>query len=318
MIRRAKLQGYSINGYLNAILRRSGKTILVEGDSDRIVLSKLKHDLVNPEFEPAIDCIKLLANEPCLSTLGNKAKILKIIEAANGLRKADDILNKLSALVDREWDHINEDAFDRNELNNPPHQQSLFFTHGHSIENYSFHYEFIKDFMALQYSEVLPQSFFQTLAVRFSAVVCFAYAYSHVLRNLNVISKSDGLLSYDDLSWVNESYQISENFINKAISRTITIRPEDLAEINSIASNSANITAFSDLYRLLSHGHLGSEAIWCCVANLIASSIACPQTAKEVERGHRDSKLRFASDFISRKLTPPQRLPLDNLIGWLA
>jgi len=312
------VQGYSLNGYLNAILRRSGKTILVEGDSDRIVLSKLKHELVKPEFEPAIDCIKLISNEPSLSTLGNKAKILKIIEAANELTKAEDILNKLSALVDREWDYVNQDAFDRNELNSPPHQQSLFFTHGHSIENYSFHYEFIKDFMVLQYSEVLPQSFFQTLAIRFGAVVCFAYAYSHTLRNLNVISRSEGLLAYDDLNWVDESYQLNESFINKASLRTINIGLEELAEINSIASNKENITLFGDLYRLLSHGHLGSEAIWCCVANLIFSSISCPRTAKEVERGHRDSKLRFASDFISRKLTPPQRSPLDNLIGWLA
>ena len=37
-----KMQGYSIAGYLNAVMRRSAKTILVEGVTDKSVLQRQK------------------------------------------------------------------------------------------------------------------------------------------------------------------------------------------------------------------------------------------------------------------------------------
>ena len=146
---------YSLNGFLNAALRRSSKTVLVEGPSDKHILHKIELErFPNKAGGSTIDHAGIL-DDPLLAGLGNKSRVLTVQAHANTLATSvPKSSSVLATLIDREWDGLSFTAFVPQPGWLAPAQESnCFTTLGHSIENYHFNSECAHEFLKYAFPE---------------------------------------------------------------------------------------------------------------------------------------------------------------------
>jgi len=294
----------SLNSYLLAIKLRSAKTVLVEGVSDKKVLSRifLEHHIAesnNPNF--VIDDASIVNDNTHMPSFGNKQKVIAIGSSPN---------EKLTFLADREWD----DWIFSPELKEEPQQNSHsgFFTRGHSIENYWFLEGALSEFLKNIYSEHLNVNYFSELSARFLKFAEFSAAYSLAVKDANVITKTNGLLKSSHITWTGSEYELNQSILSCLQSRQINI------DIYSLFIEKYNLIkgAALDTLQWLSHGHLGEEALRCCAANLAIAHGVNNATIEAIERGYKFDKLCFDATYISQ--LPINTIePIDKIISWI-
>ena len=127
---------YSLKGYLKKIQMACTKILLVEGEEDRIAINSLlyEYSLKNESKHNVVIDLSEIVSDDKLYALGEREKIEKIYDVASvGLSST----NKFYVFVDREYRN-----FDTNTIsdNLPTHfiEGNLFWTRGHSIQNYFF------------------------------------------------------------------------------------------------------------------------------------------------------------------------------------
>jgi hypothetical protein len=182
---------YSLNGFLNATLRRSSKTVLVEGPSDKHALHRIELEkFPSNAGSSAIDHAGML-DDPLVSGLGNKAKVLAVqAHAVNLAATTPKISNVLATLVDREWDGITFLNCVPNPTWSPPTQSNNnFVTTGHSLENYHFDSECVIDFLKYTFPEHTSTQLIARINGHFSAVLVFATMFSLHARNSGCIGR---------------------------------------------------------------------------------------------------------------------------------
>lgn len=64
-----------------------------------------------------------------------------------------------------------------------------------------------------------------------------------------------------------------------------------------------------------SHGHLGGEAIWTCIAKILDLSGVSVEICEQIERGMQNDKFKHGADVIAAG--PHERRPLEWLARWL-
>jgi len=313
------MQGYSIAGYLNAVLRRSEKTMLVEGVTDKSVLMRLKNErcsTVGTDLPGVIDVAGLLTDD-VLKGLGMKA-VVKVVQdrLAQSPRMLAAAGDKFGTLTDREWDGLTVDM----ELESPwfaPDQGSPnFVTIGHSVENYFFRLAPIDAFLRQFFSDHLSQNFFNDLAERFRAIIGFAVVYSLAIRHIGAIGRADRLISHEMIEWHKGSY-LSTARLNIALSnRGVVAAQNPYLLINYGVWKYAERYTAPEPWHWLCHGHLGEQAIWACVASLASEQGISPDVATQIERGLIDVRFRHCVDYLCRD-ADQTNTPLDSAIDWL-
>lgn len=294
----------SLNSYLLAIKLRSAKTVLVEGPSDKKVLSRifLEHHIAennNPNF--VIDDASIVNDSTHMPSFGNKQKVIAIGSSQN---------EKLTFLADREWDNWTFSPKPKEER-----QQNIyngFFTRGHSIENYWFLEGALSDFLKNIYSEHLSVNYFSELSARFVKFAEFSAAYSLTVKDANIITRSNGLLKSSHITWSGSEYELNQSILSCLQSRQINIDLKNLfIEKYNLIKGSA-----LDTLQWLSHGHLGEEALRCCAANLATAHGVNSVIIEAIERGYKFDKLCFDATYISQ--LPINSIdPIDKIITWI-
>jgi hypothetical protein len=305
------MSGYSIEGYGVALALRSAKTILVEGPSDKRVLTRLilQHDLrKGRKSRFVIDEVALVSNDTKLTSKGSKEKV-EIVAT-----KLEKLSSKLNWLVDREWEGIDLEA---DPMNFPPEEPLVWGrrTKGHSIENYWFRDKFLCDYLKMFFGEDLDADYFVNLSARFESIVRIAAAYSFASKRLGTLSRSIGLVKAAHLHWTGNQY-----VADASLSRSLHGRgcSEDLAgAVNAELERKSIQGASVAVLQWLCHGHLGEEMIRACAANLAAASGCTPGTVEAIERGARAEKIAHDADRLA-ELGMEHAEPLGDLISWLA
>src|SRR5690242_4673856 len=126
------MSSYSPIGYVNAVSIRNTRTLLVEGRTDKSVVVRLMIELRNQKLLNAdnlvIDTADDIQNVPG-ARLGNREKVEYIHAQIAGFQR-------FAGLVDREFRDFDLAV----PADHAPHHrvvpQNLFWTRGHSIENY--------------------------------------------------------------------------------------------------------------------------------------------------------------------------------------
>ena len=170
---------YSVNGYINATLRRSSKTLLVEGITDKIALHRLALErFPTSDTTITIDHAGML-DDPLVSGMGNKAKVLHIRATADALQTSTPKLQSvLASLIDREWDDLSFNGLDLDKPWSPPVQgENLFVTHGHSIENYNFDVECVSEYLKFAFPLNTSPALLGLLKDRFCSMLALAAAF---------------------------------------------------------------------------------------------------------------------------------------------
>ncbi|ELX09959.1 hypothetical protein Jab_2c20430 [Janthinobacterium sp. HH01] len=314
------MQNYSLNGYLNAVLRRTGKTLLVEGVTDQSVMTRLKRDRsAQLGFEPvgSID-VSALIQDVKTQGVGKKEIIRLAISEIDSLPAhiAQKIKPKLGVLYDREWDGLSVEMQLVAPWAPPEQDAPYFVTTGHSVENYFFKIDVIEAYLRQHFYSHLDQNFFNTLRYRFNYIIALAATYSLGVRHVSAITRSSGLIGNQHVCWDGNRYIVREAMCAELISRGAVLPDDFLRLINSNIDVYLTTHITAEPGRWICHGHLGEEAIWACISNLTAEFGMNAELIRGVERGYKEVRLNHAIDHLSRA-PGNESAPLDSAIDWL-
>lgn len=295
-----------LSSYKLAVKLRSRKTILVEGVSDKTVLSRFilgkNHlDAVNSAF--IIDDVSIIGPDEQFSGLGNRQKLL--VTASRVVQP-----NKIKYFADREWDNIDLSAVSLNCFSQS--SQTVLLTKGHSIENYWFDKGAIVSFLIQTHAENINDGYLSEVSKRFNEFLRFSASYSIAAKDSQAITKCGGLIGAGDVVWTGARYEATEDLNLKCRQRRIESNIVQLMQ-----NNRAQIDAIQPaLLQWICHGHLGEEAIRACAANLAKEYGIGDNTVSSIERGHQKEKLNHDAAYIAG--CENSRIhPLDEILTWV-
>lgn len=315
-------RSYSLNGYLNAVLRRSSstRTLLVEGPTDKCVVHRLAAEQpAAPDATHLIDHAAMIKDDG-LTGLGAKAKVVRVRAVANEWAEHfPKLSSKLACLTDREWDGIElnspETLGDKWSL--PAQAENHFITIGHSIENYHFKPDCIVDYLKFAFAEHLTQQLADSIARTFSGVVALAGAVSFAVQEVGCITRIQGLIRADHIRTDGSRFYLSQPFADAAAVREIAASDELLRKINAaVDSDWAQLSTSPHAHWLL-HGHVGGEVIWACIAAQARESGCEGDVVDGIARGNQAERRRFWADWLATHHDEDSRRPLDQVAMWL-
>ena len=308
---------YSINGYLNAIVQRSNKTILVEGPTDKRMLLRLavmKKPLSTPVY---IDHAAMI-DDGQLSGLGNKSRIQYIQSAAGALTPAASIqvTEKLATLLDREWDGIHFDNCCPSPWTAPVQDTGRYITVGHSIENYCFDMDLVLQYLQHSFPEHYNEPFAEVINARWLGLLMLVAITSQVAHAHNVISKCNGIFRFEHLNFSGERCYMDASFEQVCANRKMACPDTILREINEgIDAAWARLSVVPYL-KWLPHGHIGNELLWIALGKIALSVGVNTAVAGEIAFGRRDEFGRFQASWLCGR-PPEDRVPLDDSVDWI-
>ena len=309
---------YSINGYLNAALRRSGRTMLVEGPSDKALLHRLIANRL-PNFNSAavIDHAGII-DDPILSGLGNKARVVHIKNSAQNLSATTEkITSKFGTLTDREWDGLTIKSYAPDPEWHPPMQmENNFITLGHSIENYNFDIDYIKEYLKFSFPENISDNLLIALNNHFNAILVFASVLSFKLKDESILSRGTGLISPNHLKLENGHIYLLQGFEQACTARQINCARTIVQDVNSGIDLAWNKLHACEATKWLPHGHVGSDAIWVGVAHIAGLNGFPQDLLSELARGNKKHRELFQAQWLSHEQIE-KRAPLDASLDWL-
>ena len=294
-----------ISSYRLAIKIRSHKTVLVEGVSDKSIishflLSRNYHD--NHQSDYFIDDASIVKSDDTLCGMGNKSKALAIISAINN--------PKLSGVIDREWDNI--DLSDLNEEQFIQNISNVYLTKGHSIENYWFDADASVNFLIKAFPTTINQNYMQTISRIFPVILRFAAAYSLTAKDASIITRSSELITHSDISWSNGNFALQESFNTKLDERGVSYNFSADCNNRYLQLTASNQT----LLKWVCHGHLGEDAIRSCLAAVALTVGIDHATVIDIERGKKNEKLSHDSEYVcSQDLHCLDQL--DKILEWV-
>lgn len=309
---------YSVAGFLNAALRRSGKTILVEGPTDKALLHRIELEN-HPEKagRAAIDHVGIVA-DPIVGGLGNRAKVIVIQSQAHALaQQAPRILDVLGTLIDREWDGVSFVGHVPVPAWQPPAQgASKFVTQGHSIENYHFDVECVIEYLKYSFAEHVTKALIDEVRSKFSALIVCATVLSLRVRDDSCIGRATGLIGHGHISSSGPRVYLDPSFSQACATRQIASAASIVADVNKAIDAAWQGLDGQDFARWLPHGHIGGETLWSGVAKIALLHGVPGAVADCIARGYQQERERFKSQWLS-KAPPAQRFPLDATVQWL-
>lgn len=311
-------RAYSLSGYLNAVLRRSSPTLLVEGATDKAVLHRLLAEYSRRANRFVIDDSALFDDE-ALRGLGAKAKILRVQgEVALLSERFPRLSAALAFLVDREWEGLDLDPVSLDETWYPPAQAPLFFTTlGHSIENYHFHPDCFIQYLKFGFAEHFSAELEQQVHLYFGRAVALAGATSLVTRNKQYITRLCGVISFDHVELrENGRFYLSTALLDSLRSRAVADPADFIEEVNSAVDlHWADLAALTHS-RWILHGHLGADVLWACISFIALRSGVPADCAEQISRGHQLERRRCWLTWLTT-VAPENRFPLDLAVNWL-
>lgn len=309
---------YSLNGFLNAALRRSSKTVLVEGPTDKHALHRLELEkFPNNAGGSAIDHAGMI-DDPALAGLGNKAKVLAIQARADALALAlPKISLVLATLTDREWDGLTFVSYSPQPHWQPPGQQAnRFVTTGHSLENYHFHVECAIEFLKYTFPEHISAALLTEVQRCFSAILVFATVLSLKIRDDSFISRCAGLVAPSHIEIRNDRVYLDVSFGAACATRNVPSSASIVADTNAAIDVAWAHLADKDFTQWLPHGHIGEDILWSAIAKVALLAGLPVKVTGEIAHGHRKERERFKAQWLS-KASPLRRSPLDSAVDWL-
>lgn len=293
----------SVTSYLLAVQLRSKKTLLVEGTTDKKILS---HFILKKNFTqnaPSDYCIDdaSLVDDKTLGPIGAKQKILKIAAKLNS--------NKFRCLIDREWDDL-----DPISLQYVPTGRSdnTYMTKGHSIENYWFTSESFIQFLIHTHPTLISQHYLQDISKNYTSILRFSAAYSLACRDFGILNRADEMIGYENLECTNGQFEAKTCIDQKIKDRGL---PCDLArKVGDYLELTDHLE--EEMLQWICHGHLGEQAIRACLGQLALQAGYDHSTIESITHGFKAEKSRLDADHVT---TLPDEIcyPFPAVLDWI-
>lgn len=291
----------SPEGYVIGLMARSARTVLVEGRHDKWLVDRIVSEL---------DGAGRLGSQPIV------VDSTELVRCPTGARCAVEEVHALvhrlnrpfAALVDREFrdftlaPDVVDDVACHKVVNG-----TLFWTRGHSAENYFFTSAVVMGFLQLKFPHCVNQALLVRIESAFEGVLNWAAALSVAALQEELISRLDGAIASDD--WVlAASGTVALSY--DAVAHRLTSRGVDGERFKKFCATADRIKVALDavpgnsIARWLAHGHIGSQVIWTSVGRLVADGGAAIDDVRQVATGFQDLKRRFAIDHWVRNHVP--------------
>lgn len=307
----------SIGAYKIALMTRSARTILVEGDTDVAVIKRLilERDLV-AEFaggRPVIDGVGFVKDD-VLSGLGNRCRVLAIAQ------EIPDSIKSFMAFVDREWSDYDFQANSNTQfLDNYSSDRNVWITKGHSIENYFFDPNYYRDYFLRNFGDKLLPGFFDRVPDVLEQALNLAFAFSAAAREAELIERCSGIISRTALL-LSADGKISLNV--EAIERLLAARQVTQEKLTVFKQECVRVLSMTTaeifdrpVARWLAHGHLGDSVVWACFALVAVGFGVDEESVDQIQSGRRREKLADGAHFIAQR-EDCEKAPLEDLISW--
>ena len=298
------MSGYSsISSYLLAVKLRSSKTLLVEGASDKKVLS---HFLLKKNYVDKVDssyCIDdaSLIDDKSLGPIGAKDKIKTIASKLS--------TENFRCFIDREWDGFDNHSMEYSDITA---SDNTFLTKGHSIENYWFTSQSFVDFVLHTHPTEVSTQYLERIEKCHIAMLQFAAAYSLACRDLSIVARANEMISRENITLIGEYFHAAPCINVKIANRG---KPCNLADsINELVKTTASYHVSK--LQWICHGHLGEQAIRSCIGKLAEAEGYNSQVIDSIEFGFKLEKLKLDSDHVT-SLPDCVSTPLHQVLEWV-
>lgn len=263
---------YSPESYISTLRFRQGRTILVEGRWDRLLILSLIHCLqghgVTQVRDIEVDTAEVLQSVGMAS--GNREKV----EYYHDLAFSQNL--RLAAMVDREYRDFGfcprvEDMSNTHRVI----EGSLFWTRGHSIENYFIEIRNVINILATQFLSELPPDYDMALARYFVQIVYSTSIVTLAARHAGLLKRFEGI-STPQFWIIDESGDIRIQI--SIIESLLRDRGIDDSALQMFKSGfdcyyESVPSSLPALHRWVAHGHIGMQMIWAGVAKVIEIGI---------------------------------------------
>lgn len=265
----------SAKEYRNLVKMDNKKHLLVEGATDVVFFSVLFDEFLGDEWREEHD-IELDNAETLISLDGhiraNREKIEEICKISSEA--------KLLGFVDREFRKFITEANLVDELKSHYQENNLFWSRGHSVENYYFEAEILR----YAFQDICGEEF-QKANILFrkniKSYMQIACALGLVSLKFNYVSRARIIASF---GWniISSSGDLDIEAWKLALSRYSGLSDEDTEEITNFYQEMLSLTkqAESDIVRWLCHGHLGFDFLWHAFSSCIYEACDGDETAR--------------------------------------
>lgn len=293
----SRLQHPDSTSYLAALRFRGGKTIIVEGPTDKRALARALHEFERERRvvrgDVVVDSVDTVGGFP--PGLGNRERV----EALHTTARAAGL--ETFAFTDREFRGFIANVAEFRDDIHAHHQPSsqCVWTRGHSIENYFFELEYVQDFLRYRFCDRLSSDMIDSLRPYWSQIVSQAAAYTVAARDMNALNRMSDALVVD--SWALPTPGTIELVPSKVEDAALRrgLAAAEAAQLIALFQQlvgAARACCDAECCRWVAHGHLGDEAIWVAVGRVLLDKGADPGTVNDIAHGRGDEKAYYRAD----------------------
>ena len=307
---------YSPSAYVAIALMRTRRTLLVEGVNDQRFMYRLLVEINGgscaPKADLLIDSAEMIRD--CPGIFSNREKV----EYIHSLVSDHD---KLGAWVDREFRLFVVDRCIQDELS--AHNvlyNSLFWTRGHSVENYFFDTSIVLRYLEQLYPEHLPANYKQSIESVMDDLTRYAASLSLAAKELNLISRVSALFSTEHWTIVpGMKISINEDILKQSVcQRGVEEKQAGLYIERFRKFHEISGCTQMEPCRWIAHGHIGSSVIWSGVAATLAHcGMKERSLVGKISQGDWEHKHRLGADIWSKATATGTATSPLQLVEWM-
>jgi hypothetical protein len=315
---------YSLQGYLALLEMRSNRTLLLEGKTDAVIVGRVIHEIANESVPDAVvdtaDMIRLNAEEysRIVDLQNNDVGSRELVELVHS--KSNFVSAKFACLVDREFRGFNLTPSLVDSI--PKHNivdLNMFWTRGHSIENYFLSELYLMAFLRFQFAERISKETLNRLQTSLPSILTDTAAITLTIYNFALLSKSNGISTHTHWDVPNHSSaSISlTRLVNDLKKRHVENVDYSLFEncFNEFRS-CLKLRQNNELARWITHGHLGLDFVWSGIARILEDEGWDNKHVMDVSKGYAENKLRKASEIWAKEILDGRAETPTALWSW--
>lgn len=310
---------YSAETYHSAVLMRGKRTFLVEGQKDKGVVAKLIIALKACKAMVGDNVVVDTAQDFSGLSGGNRERVETIHAKLGGSVK-------FAALVDREFRNFDlQNANDKTPLH-VEIPKNLFWTRGHSIENYFSDPEYVIACLEQHYPEHLPAEYPRIIENAFPSMLHSSASITLALEPNNLLAEpKDRIVRVSSVKQLELWNALADGSIG--INRTAfvtTLTRLGFSQANADAlvqrqeAHLANLQQKDlDISKWICHGHLADSYLWSALGALLQHHGMESKHATQIAWHNRQAQGRTSTDFWSAACVARRCERPEGMISWL-
>ncbi|MCC5811808.1 MAG: DUF4435 domain-containing protein [Ectothiorhodospiraceae bacterium] len=297
---------YSVEGYLSSVIFHKKTPLLVEGEDDIDVMHTLFNSAIkskNENEKPQIDSAQIIRDKNL--PVGNRKKVEAVY------KKAREEGVPIIAWVDREFrrfDISQDTVSDR--LRRHYRNEALFWSRGHSIENYFFEPGYFVRFISYRFPRLASHELENEIFSHFHIAIQTAAIISICARQKRLLDRISGLLGHEEWIKIDEKWTLDEGKVLDKL-KNRNVREVPATEFLEEYKNFCRKIRENDM-RWIIHGHIGWQILWGFCGAVTQELQNNGPSVNQISTGmHKEKILYLARELAERVKTKRTAFPLS-------